>query len=164
MTNKFISGYWENWKQAINPGPGQPDTETYYSNDIKSFNHIYYSFLTLDKSPNADAPENKSWDGLALYESMTLADIMKVMPETVPKWKNDYEWQRAKIQALINATHTNGGKFIWAVGGWSDLTETLKADQVDAFVVKCVDLLDKYGDGIDFDWEHMSDNAGIRDQ
>ena len=49
-----------------------------------------------------------------------------------------------------------GGKFIWAIGGHSDLTKTLERDQIPSFVEKCVDLLRIAGDGIDFDWEHLS--------
>lgn len=64
----------------------------------------------------------------------------------------------------MDATHANGGKFIWSIGGWSDLTKTLAADQVDAFVGKCVELLKISGDGVDLDWEHLSTNMDIRDQ
>lgn len=74
-TNKFISGYWENWKGAINPGSSEVAHPSYYLNDIKHFNHVYYSFLTLEQHPNPDAPEKKNWDGLHIYESMTQAPI-----------------------------------------------------------------------------------------
>jgi hypothetical protein len=70
-TNKFIGGYWENWKGAINPGSSSNKEAAYYSNDIKHFNHIYYSFLTLDKVPNPDSPHVSTWDGHSIYESMT---------------------------------------------------------------------------------------------
>ena len=72
--------------------------------------------------------------------------------------------QRAKISALIKAVHDNGGKFVWAIGGWSDLTKTIQESQIDAFVAECVKLLKLEGDGIDFDWEHLSDHSSIRAQ
>ena len=115
-----------------------------------------YSFLTLDTSPNPDRPHVKSWDGAALYENMTAADVMKVIKKTSPAWKNQYNWQRTKIQALMDATHANGAKFIWSVGGWSDLTLTLEESRVDDFAAKVVQLLQVAGDGIDIDWEHLS--------
>ena len=52
-----------------------------------------------------------------------------------------------------------GGKFVWAIGGWSDLTKTLQENQISAFVEICVSLLKIAGDGIDFDWEHLSEDA-----
>lgn len=53
---KYISGYWENWKGAINPGSTEVSHAAYYLNDIKHFNHLYYAFLTLDQHPNPDTP------------------------------------------------------------------------------------------------------------
>ena len=51
----------------------------------------------------------------------------------------------------------NGKKFIWAFGGWSDLTKTISDDQVGPLVDMLVTLLERHGgDGIDFDWEHLS--------
>lgn len=91
-TVKFISGYWENWKGAINPGSSEMGHASYYTNDIKHFNHIYYSFLTLDQKPNPDAPANKQWDGLAIYESMTQAPIMEVMKHHIPEWVGPHNW------------------------------------------------------------------------
>ena len=72
--------------------------------------------------------------------------------------------QRNKISALIQAVHERNGKFVWAIGGWSDLTKTIKESQIDAFVGECVKLLQLEGDGIDFDWEHLSDDSSIRTQ
>merc|ERR1719367_2684742 len=90
------------------------------------------------------------------------------MTETVPKWENQYEWQRSKIAALIDAVHANSAKFIWAIGGWSDLTKTLKRDQIPDFVEIVVDLLKlkkgKLGDGIDFDWEHLNEDPETKDE
>ena len=159
-----IGGYWENWKGALHPDSSSISDPAYYSNDINNFNHVYYSFLTLDKQPNPDNPHNKQWDGKSIYESMTAADVISVMTKTDPSWKNDNEWQRVKIQALIDECHAKGKKFIWAIGGWSDLTETIGDDQVDSFVNYCVRVLKTSGDGIDFDWEHLSDNKDILSQ
>ena len=47
-TSKFITGYWENWKQPISPGSGSSHDPEFYMTDINNFNHVYYSFLTLD--------------------------------------------------------------------------------------------------------------------
>ena len=162
-SSKIISGYWENWRGAIHPGGGGSDSPAYYKKDIASTNHVLYSFITLDQRPNPDNPGQKYWNGMALYESMTAADVIDVMTETDPHWKNPYEWERAKIAALINATHDNNAKFIWAIGGWSDLTKTLHEDQIPQFVDKCVELLKLTGDGIDFDWEHLSEDSEIVD-
>jgi endo-chitodextinase len=155
--NLNISGYWENWKCALNNGDvtdvGSPE---YYKTDLNNFNHIYYSFLTLAKTPNPDTPADASWDGTALYESMTQADIMDVLK--VGDWT--YNWQGQKIRAMLKYSKEKNKKFIWAIGGWSDLKRTLNDDQVPLFVNKCVELLANAGDGIDFDWEHLSTNKG----
>ena len=127
--NKLISGYWENWKGAINPGSGGTSDPSYYMNDIADTNHVLYSFLTLDETPNPYSPNKKCWNGKAIYESMSGGDVLTVMTKTDPAWQNQYEWQRVKIDALIQATHEIGGKFVWAIGGWSDLTKTIQDKQ-----------------------------------
>ncbi len=160
----IIGGYWENWTSAINPGSESTSDTTYYENDLSPFSHVYYSFLTLAKTPNSDIPPNKQWDGISIYESMTQADVIDVMTETDPTWDNPNNWQRVKIQAMIDECHAKGKKFIWAIGGWSDLTQTISDEQVSTFVDYCVRLLELSGDGIDFDWEHLSYNADIKSQ
>ena len=166
--SKQINGYYENWRQPVTPGEGGSTSPDYYKYDIESVNHVLYSFICLDPHPNPDYPATKYWDGNALYESMTSADVITVMNETDPHWENPYEWQRSKIAALIDSVHANNGKFIWATGGWSDLTKTLHEDQIPLFVDKCVELLrlgeGKLGDGIDFDWEHLSEDPDIKDE
>ena len=164
FADSVIGGYWENWKNALNPGSSSASTPEYYKNDINNFNHVYYSFLTLDKSPNAETPGKKQWDAKSIYESMTGADVISVMTKTDPAWQNQNEWQRVKIQALIDECHAQNKKFIWAIGGWSDLTKTISDEQIPAFVNYCVNLLEVSGDGIDFDWEHLSDNPEISRQ
>jgi chitinase len=146
-----VGGYLENWKG--------------YSG-YENFNTVYYAFLTLDNSPNADNPNQKQWDGKAIYETMTLAPVMDVIVKTDPLWDNQYEWQRSKMQAVIDDVHSKGHSFIWAIGGWSDLTRTLADEQIPAFVEQVVTLLKYGGDGIDLDWEHLStdDDASVVQQ
>ncbi|ASG67793.1 hypothetical protein fh0823_09080 [Francisella halioticida] len=74
-------------------------------------------------------------------------------------WDNSYNWQRVRIDYLIKLTHENNGKFIWAIGGWSDLQQTITDDQIDSFVNQVIELLKLGGDGVDFDWEHLSQLA-----
>ncbi|KAH8057154.1 hypothetical protein JL722_6795 [Aureococcus anophagefferens] len=115
------------------------------------------SFITLDSAPNSDAPREVVWDGDALYDTMTLADVLEVMTETDPTWDNEHDWQRVKIVALQDYAAANSKRFLWAFGGWSDLTKTIEDDQVDAVVEDLVALLALGGaDGVDFDWEHLS--------
>lgn len=67
-----------------------------------------------------------------------------------------HDWQKQKMDGMMNHAEHTGKKWIWAIGGWSDLTLTIQKNQINNFVKRCVDLLKKGGDGIDFDWEHMS--------
>ncbi len=162
----LVGGYWENWNPPLEPGSGTSADPSYYANDLEHFNHVYYSFLTLARTPNPDNPPVARWDGQAIYESMTAADVITVMTVTDPVWANPYEWQRVKIQALIDACRAQGKKFIWAVGGWSDLTLTITDGQIPALVDYLVRLLQLSGDGVDFDWEHLStaSDPGVRNQ
>jgi len=136
-----VGGYLENWKDY---------------HDYSNFNTVYYAFLTLDHSPNPDSPRDNGWTGDDIYETMTLAPIMEVITKTDPLWDNQYEWQRSKMQTVIDDCASAGKTFMWAVGGWSDLQRTLTDAQIPAFVDKIVDLLEYEGDGVDFDWEHLS--------
>lgn len=157
-------GYWENWNPPLDPGSASASDPACYENDMAPFSRIYYSFLTLVQVPDPYAPPDQQWDGRALYESMTQADVITVMTRTDPVWDNPYDWQRVKIQAMIDECAARGKRFIWAIGGWSDLTRTLSDEQIPAFVERCVALLQLAGDGIDFDWEHLSTHADIREQ
>ena len=65
------------------------------------------------------------------------------------------------MAALIEDVHCNDSKFIWAIGGWPDPTKTLCDGQINKFVAKCIALLHLEGDGIDFDWEHLSEDSSI---
>ena len=166
LEKKSISGYWENWKEALKaPARTQNSDPAYYSQDINPYTHVFYAFLTLAKTPNPDNPPNTYWDSMAIYESMTADNVLTLMqkyPDGTPDWERIDNWQRAKIDALIQAVHQNNAKFIWAIGGWSDLQKTLRHDQIDAFITQVVDLLKLSGDGVDFDWEHLSANPDIR--
>ena len=152
--NFIIGGYWENWKGAVNAESTNVNEAEYYKNDINNFSHIYYSFLTLAAAPEPSNPPGKQWNGLHIYESMTRQDVLSVMKATTSS--DTGNWQYKKINALIKSAHQKGRKFIWAIGGWSDLTQTISDEQIPAFVNQCVELLKLAGDGIDFDWEHLS--------
>jgi len=136
-----VGGYIENWK-------------AYADKQIEDVDVVYYSFLTLDTSPSPYNPANKFWDGKVITETMTLAPIQDVMKKV--QW-GPYEWQRVKIDQMIKDCHSTGKKFIWAIGGWSDLVKTLQDDQIDNFATQVVELLGVAGDGVDFDWEHISE-------
>jgi hypothetical protein len=47
-STKFVSGYWESFGGAINPGDGTVHDPSYYENDFKPMTHIFYASLTLD--------------------------------------------------------------------------------------------------------------------
>lgn len=145
LDKKHITTYLENWHKPY-------EIPTYYTN-------VHYSFLTLDKRPNPDSPHNAQWDGSALYESMAQADVLEVMKNVTPAWKNNYNWQKQSIDGAIALTKKQGQNFIWAVGGWSDLTKTVSRSQVQTLANEIVELLKIGGDGVDFDWEHLSDDA-----
>lgn len=91
-------GYWENWQGALNPEGSDPNVSSYYANDLENFDLVYYSFLTLAKVPDPYSPPKSQWDGQAIYESMTQADVLTVMTTTSPEWANPYDWQRKKFK------------------------------------------------------------------
>ena len=136
-------GYVENWK-------------TMDTSELDGFTTLLYSFLTLDATPNVDHPREVEWAGAAVYDTMTLADVLAVMTETDPAWKNPHNWQKQKVDALIDYCRDTGKKFLWAFGGWSDLTKTTSDDQIEDLVDQLVSLLALGADGLDFDWEHLS--------
>jgi len=88
-SSKVIGGYLENWHKPYTIPP--------------QYTHIYYSFLTLDPQPNPYSPHNKEWSGIAIYESMAQADILKVMETTDPVWQNPYNWEKKSIMEAIDA-------------------------------------------------------------
>lgn len=136
----------ENWKSWNNE-------------DFENLTSVFYSFLTLDPNPNPDAPNNVGWDGRGVYETMTRADVIDVMTE--PEGSFNWRWQSNKIRSLQQYCAQKGKKFIWAFGGWSDLTKTITDEQIPTLVEKLVTLLQIGGaHGIDFDWEHVSAHQG----
>ncbi|TDT72788.1 glycosyl hydrolase family 18 (putative chitinase), partial [Allofrancisella inopinata] len=153
-SGKKVIGYWENWKPGLISGDYKGSAE-----DVAPYTHVLYSFLTLDSSPNPENPANKKWNSGHINESMAGADVLSVMGNYQNPWDNNYNWQRVRIDSLISLTHANNGKFIWAIGGWSDLQQTISDDQIDAFVNQVIELLKLGGDGVDFDWEHLSQLA-----
>jgi len=152
-TDEFvIMGYVENWKSFA-------DMSKY-----DDYTHLLYSFLTLDSAPYPDAPRYIQWDGQAIYETMTLADVLDVMQlcDGCAAYENPNNWMRQRIVALMDYCTANGKTFLWAFGGWSDLKRTIGDDQVDTLVAMLVELLETVGgDGIDFDWEHLSEYKDI---
>lgn len=128
----------------------------YSSASMAPFNTVYYAFLTLAKVPNPDNPPEERWDGEAIYESMAQADVVTVMTKTDPEYDNPYNWQREKIQAVIDDCKEQQKLFMWSIGGWSDLTKTISDEQIPKFAEQVVSLLKLGGDGVDLDWEHLS--------
>lgn len=141
-----VGGYVENWKRY---------------DDLAPFSTVYYSFLTLDPHPDPDSPHAKVWNGKAVYESMSAADVIDVMTKTDPAWKNQYNWQREKIQKLMDTCAKNNQVFMWSIGGWSDLKGTITDAQIPVLVSQVLALLKLGGDGVDFDWEHLSNFSHV---
>jgi len=135
-----VGGYVENWK------PCAPR----YLEDVDV---VYYAYLTLDTHPDWYSPKDKFWDGQALTESKTLAPIQDVLKNV----GGDHEWQRLIITSILDWCRSNGKKFVWTIGGWSDLVRTLRDDQINTFATQVVNLLKVAGDGVDLDWEHISE-------
>ena len=102
--------------------------------------------MTKPKSRQAEAFEANGWPN----------QVMQLCDGCAP-WENEHNWMRQKIVALMDYCAANGKKFVWAFGGWSDLKRTISDGQVDDVVAMLVELLETVGgDGIDFDWEHLS--------
>jgi len=135
-------GYIENWVPI--------DTSS-----LKDLTAVFYAFLTLDQTPQWWEPRSAQWDGSALYESMTGVDVLQVMSGAAA-----HLWHKNQIDEVITYCAAHSKKFIWALGGWSDLTLTIADSQVDSLVQKIVALLQIAGDGIDLDFEHLSEHTG----
>jgi len=154
-----VGGYWEPWHTATNPGSGSTSDPSYYENDFKNLDSVYYAFLTLDGSPDPDAPHEIYWDESCIYdvETKDCATQDLIWPA---KWPNPDAWNGVKINAMYDQCHNNGKKWIWSIGGASDLKFGVKDDQIAAFVDKVKFILSKAGDGVDLDFEHMSSKDG----
>ena len=147
-------GYWKNWLPNY-----QSSKEEDYRRDFENFTHVCYAFLTIAAKTCPEVPPVAQWDGRCVYESysgMSITDVMDTSNAVT-------SFQRVKIQAMLKAAQASGKKFIWSIGGWSDLVGTLDDQQVPAFVTECVKLLETGGDGVDFDWEHLS-HEGLSEQ
>lgn len=101
VTDFARHGYVENWK-------------TWTKNDLDNLTSIFYAFLTLDPTPNPDSPRAVQWDGTAIYETMTRANVIDVMDEPENSWL--YKWQSTKIKDLQTYCVENGINFVWAIG------------------------------------------------
>ena len=66
-----VGGYWEPWHTATKPGDGTTSDPSYYENDFKNLDSVYYAFLTLDGSPDPDAPHEIYWDDSCIYDVET---------------------------------------------------------------------------------------------
>ncbi|KAH8059359.1 hypothetical protein JL722_5382 [Aureococcus anophagefferens] len=86
-------------------------------------------------------PPAITWNGEAIYDSMSAAGVLEVMKGVEPAWKNEYNWMKVKINALIDYCKTNNKRFLWAFGGWSDLTKTIGGDQQRLIVGKVIAAL-----------------------
>jgi len=122
---------------------------------LKDLTAVFYAFLTLDQTPQWWEPREAQWDGNAIYESMTGAVVFEVMSGDPA-----HSWHRSKIDEVLTYCAQNSKKVIWALGGWSDLTLTIGDSQVNSLVEKIVALLQIAGDGIDLDFEHLSEHTG----
>ncbi|MBY7735368.1 glycosyl hydrolase family 18 protein, partial [Francisella philomiragia] len=143
---KKVIGYWENWGQISATGN---DNE-----DVAPYSHVLYSFLTLDVNPNPDSIKNAYWNGQAIYDSFSWKDVTTGYKDSNQKWLLN------KINTIKPVVQEAGKKFVFALGGWSDLNYTIRPDQVDLLADKLVEVLELSGaDGIDFDWEHLSQDA-----
>jgi len=146
-------GYLENW---------EPMTHEY----MKSYDIILYSFLTLVENPNPDIPPTidvgKNNTSATIYESYSKNDLFDVFN------KNDLNWARTPIIDAMKYCCDNNKLFIWAIGGWSDTKSTPKYEDqeyINNFVDNCIKILTQIGgDGIDFDWEHFSEDLPTRNE
>ena len=106
-TGKFsVGGYWEPWHTATNPGDGNTSMPSYYENDFKSLDKVFYAFLTLDGAPDPDQPHEIYWDGSCLYDVETRDCVAQdlIWPA---KWPNPDAWNGVKIEAMYKACKFN---------------------------------------------------------
>ena len=158
----YVSGFWESYRGPLNPGPGNATDTTYYQNDLKYYDQLIYSFLTLDQKPNATHPHSTGWDGKCIYDATTQDCAENSFAWDMPN--NPQKWLMEKNKALYREVKNNGKLFIFAIGGWSDSTRFLKIDQVQDFANYVVYLMGIVGDGINLDFEHMSASGNRKEQ
>ena len=153
-----VAGYWEPWHTPTNPGSGTTSDASYYENDFKNMDRVIYAFLTLDSAPNPDKPNDKYWDDACLYDVET-RDCVSNDIEWPAKWPNPDAWNAVKIEAMYQACKYHNKKWIWGIGGASDLIQAVHDDDMDDFTDKVANLLTQVGDGVDLDFEHISDGV-----
>lgn len=109
----------------------------------------------MDGAPDPDTPHHVAWDGSCLYDVETRDCVSQdlIWPA---KWPNPDAWNGVKIEAMYQYCKENGKKWIWSIGGASDLELGVKEEQYDNFIGQIVTMLHKAGDGIDLDFEHLS--------
>jgi len=98
-SNWTVGGYWEPWHKPTNPGSGTDHDESYYENDFKNLDRVFYAFLTLDETPDPDAPHEKYWDGQCFTDVETAACVDGDL-EWPPAYPNPVAWNAFKIEAM----------------------------------------------------------------
>lgn len=78
--------------------------------------------------------------------------------------KNPQKWMMVKNRALYEEIKKQGKKLIFGLGGESDLKGFMTLEQVQDFANYVVYMLGIAGDGINLDFEHMSENANKQQQ
>lgn len=73
------------------------------------------------------------------------------------------KWQADKVCPLYRAIKDNGKMFYLGIGGASDVTQSLSMDQIPTFAAEIVKLCRIACDGIQLDFEHLSDDMSMRD-
>jgi len=129
----IVGGYWENYSAATDPGDGNNTTPSYYANDMKNMDQVYYAFLALDHKPDPDKPHDTKWDGKCIYDTMTDDCVMNLV-DWPPVWPNPDAWMGQRVQALYQALKYTNKKFIWSIGGEADLTQLMDDDKTSTFV------------------------------
>ena len=112
LTNQThqIHGYVENWVNDYeNPDPSR----------YGAYTALFYSFLTLDPTPSPDSPRDVQWAGDILLRNHDTEKHFRCDAVHDCCWP--YHWQYKKIKGLMDYCASNGKRFIWALGGWSDL-------------------------------------------
>tara|TARA_Y100001958_G_scaffold27577_3_gene17527 strand:+ start:27008 stop:30967 length:3960 start_codon:yes stop_codon:yes gene_type:complete len=142
-----VMGYLENWTSME-------------ADHMHPYDVILYSFLTLVKEPDhINVPTIE----------VGVTDTAGTIYDTKYR-KNIFDLdatEKIAISKVMDYCCENHKHFVWAIGGWSDTANTPQYSHqtyIDNFVDNCVRLLKEVGgDGIDFDWEHFSDDLATRD-
>ena len=150
----YITGFWESYRPPLNPGKGNETDKSYYTNDLKEYDQLVYSFLTLDHRPNATHPHDYKWDGNCLYDPNTHACAENSFAWADPT--NPQAKTAMKNKALYDEVKGEGKLFVFGIGGYSDTKGFMSLDQVHDFANYIVYINGIVGDGINIDYEHLS--------